>query len=149
LQALLGLFFRPHPGALLRGVWNFIHHNWGRLIVLLGLINMYMGIVLFANGWSERGSSIHHTLVAWLVPVAVVPFLIALTDVVMQLALRFGNSRMAVRREKEQGLEEAPVPHHHLENIPGTPHYLAPSGPGVHRPPGCRNGNDMTITVAR
>jgi hypothetical protein len=35
LWQVVAAFIRPHPHTALRGAWNAVHHNLGRLVILL------------------------------------------------------------------------------------------------------------------
>jgi membrane protease YdiL (CAAX protease family) len=37
---------KPRIGSKARTAWNIFHHNWGRLAVLLGIANLFIGSVL-------------------------------------------------------------------------------------------------------
>jgi hypothetical protein len=56
---------RPHPGARLRGAWNLVHHNAGRLAVLLAWVNIWLGVAF----WHQDGVMTNGFL-AWVVPLA-------------------------------------------------------------------------------
>ncbi len=43
IQVLAGLLLRPLPTSRLRPLWNYAHHNWGRLTLLLGGCNVFLG----------------------------------------------------------------------------------------------------------
>ncbi|KAF5838321.1 hypothetical protein DUNSADRAFT_3053 [Dunaliella salina] len=69
IQVLAAIFLRPKPSSepgaplpKLRTVWNFVHHNWGRLTAALALANVYIGIVLYDRKWSQG----ENELAAWL-----------------------------------------------------------------------------------
>jgi hypothetical protein len=49
----------------LRGVWNLVHHNAGRLAVLLAWVNIWLGVAF----WHQDGA-MTNGLLAWVVPLA-------------------------------------------------------------------------------
>jgi hypothetical protein len=56
-------FNRPHPGQSLRGVWNFIHHNNGRLAILVAWATIWLGVAI---GLEDLPGS----LARWVAPLA-------------------------------------------------------------------------------
>ncbi len=53
---------RPALGATHRPLWNSLHTNCGRLLMLLGITNVFLGVVLLHDLKGQH-------LVDWLVPV--------------------------------------------------------------------------------
>ena len=39
-------FIRPHPGQHLRGIWNHLHHNLGRLAILVAWAAIWLGVTI-------------------------------------------------------------------------------------------------------
>lgn len=62
---IVGGLIRPHPGAKFRGLWNHVHHNSGRLAILLAWVNIWLGVAI----WND-GSSMWNGLAAWVAPLA-------------------------------------------------------------------------------
>lgn len=65
---VVGGLIRPHPGAKLRGIWSPIHHNLGRLAILLAWINIWLGVAIWLDGRDSIYS--YNGLAAWVVPLA-------------------------------------------------------------------------------
>lgn len=61
---LVAAFVRPHPHIALRGVWNAVHHNLGRVVILVAWATMWLGVVI---GYEDLPGS---SLARWLAPVA-------------------------------------------------------------------------------
>ncbi|KAF6250602.1 hypothetical protein COO60DRAFT_1629545 [Scenedesmus sp. NREL 46B-D3] len=74
---VLGAALRPSPGSRLRGGWNAVHHNAGRLAVLLAWVNIWLGVAF----WHQDGA-MTNGLLAWVVPLAVVQGLLLIAYVV-------------------------------------------------------------------
>ncbi|KAG1661777.1 hypothetical protein FOA52_003697, partial [Chlamydomonas sp. UWO 241] len=78
LQVVVG-FVRPAPDSLkLRPAWNFLHHNLGRLSILVAWATIYLGIYI-AHGSQTYAYSYN----VWIVAMAVVMGTLVLTDVVL------------------------------------------------------------------
>ncbi len=58
-------YLRPAPDHSRRGLWNLLHHNLGRVTVLLAWANVYIGIAAYHNDFGE-------SYIPWIVPIAVV-----------------------------------------------------------------------------
>jgi hypothetical protein len=56
---------RPHPGVRYCDVWNIVHHNVGRLAILLAWVNIWLGVAF----WHQDGD-MPNGLIAWVVPLA-------------------------------------------------------------------------------
>eukprot|EP00878_Enallax_costatus_P012890 GHUV01013460.1.p1 GENE.GHUV01013460.1~~GHUV01013460.1.p1 ORF type:complete len:269 (+),score=19.05 GHUV01013460.1:93-899(+) len=67
LLQIVGGIIRPHPGARGRTIWNHIHHNTGRLAVLLAWVNIWLGVATWYDG---GGGNVWNGLNAWVVPLA-------------------------------------------------------------------------------
>jgi hypothetical protein len=57
-------FVRPHPHVALRGVWNAVHHNLGRVVILVAWVTMWLGVAI---GYEDLPGS---SLARWLAPIA-------------------------------------------------------------------------------
>ncbi len=60
---LLAAFARPAPAAAWRPAWNALHHNLGRLAVVVAWATLYMGVYLVHTALGQP-------LAAWLAPLA-------------------------------------------------------------------------------
>ncbi|KAJ9521321.1 hypothetical protein QJQ45_001182 [Haematococcus lacustris] len=80
---LLAMGARPAPSSPRRALWDLVHHNWGRVTLLLAWANCFLGIVYYVRGWGALDWTEARLLTAWLVPPAVVLFLLVITDVVL------------------------------------------------------------------
>lgn len=63
MQGVLGML-RPQPEARSRGMWNTIHHTWGRLTIMAGMGNAILGALLIHDYKDE--SYLH-----WLLPACI------------------------------------------------------------------------------
>jgi hypothetical protein len=61
---LVAAFVRPHPQVALRGVWNAVHHNLGRVVILVAWATMWLGVAI---GYEDLPGS---SLARWLAPIA-------------------------------------------------------------------------------
>ncbi|GIL79077.1 hypothetical protein Vretimale_27 [Volvox reticuliferus] len=77
-QVVLG-FVRPSPEHARRGLWNLVHHNLGRLTILLAWANVYIGIYLAHTSWGASYTE-------WVTPIAIVMGLLVLLDVALRIA---------------------------------------------------------------
>jgi hypothetical protein len=84
IQLLVALFLRPLPGSKARPAWNFMHHNWGRITLLVALTNVFIGIVEFVRGWS-RPEHQARDLAAWIAPCAGLLGVCVVIDVALTL----------------------------------------------------------------
>ncbi|GIL63771.1 hypothetical protein Vafri_17775 [Volvox africanus] len=71
-------YIRPDPGAKKRGLWNLVHHNLGRLTILLAWANVYIGIYI---AHTDFGAS----YTPWITPIAIVMGLLLITTLVLRL----------------------------------------------------------------
>ncbi|KAL6755510.1 hypothetical protein V8C86DRAFT_2676230 [Haematococcus lacustris] len=83
VQVLLAMGARPAPSSPRRALWDLVHHNWGRVTLLLAWANCFLGIVYYVRGWGALDWTEDRLLTAWLVPPAAVLFLLVITDVVL------------------------------------------------------------------
>ncbi|KAG1674684.1 hypothetical protein FOA52_007208 [Chlamydomonas sp. UWO 241] len=78
LQVIIG-FVRPAPdNEKLRPTWTLLHHNLGRLSILVAWATIYLGIVI-AHGSPTYGYSYS----VWIVAMAVVMGSLVATDIVL------------------------------------------------------------------
>ncbi|GLI65943.1 hypothetical protein VaNZ11_009624 [Volvox africanus] len=71
-------YIRPDPGAKRRGLWNLVHHNLGRITILLAWANVYIGIYLAHTGWGASYTE-------WVTPIAIVMGLLVLLDIALRI----------------------------------------------------------------
>jgi hypothetical protein len=91
-QVLVAALLRPPPDSPLRPLWNYAHHNWGRLAVLIGLINTFLGIVLYTHTWAIPGEQ-KDVLLVWVLPCVAVLAVLLLLEVALQLHKAMGDLR--------------------------------------------------------
>jgi hypothetical protein len=63
LQGVLGML-RPEPEARGRGMWDTLHHSWGRITIIAGMGNAILGALLIHDLKDE--SYLH-----WLLPACI------------------------------------------------------------------------------
>ncbi|GIL79060.1 hypothetical protein Vretimale_45 [Volvox reticuliferus] len=71
-------YIRPDPNSEKRGLWNLVHHNLGRLTILLAWANVYIGIYLAHTSWGASYTE-------WVTPIAIVMGLLLITTLVLRL----------------------------------------------------------------
>ncbi|MEW5301605.1 MAG: hypothetical protein WDW36_004455 [Sanguina aurantia] len=76
---VLGGAFRPAPGSAVRAVWNPIHHNMGRLAIMVSWVSLYSGV------WIYSVSIYGGSLVQWLAPLASVGGTLLLIHVMLSV----------------------------------------------------------------
>jgi hypothetical protein len=64
-QVIVG-FVRPAPDAKIRGTWNLVHHNLGRVSILASWVTIYLGIYI-AHG----SRTFNYSYSVWIVAMAV------------------------------------------------------------------------------
>ncbi|KAL6753047.1 hypothetical protein V8C86DRAFT_2735981 [Haematococcus lacustris] len=116
IQVLLALLARPAPASPRRSLWNLIHHNWGRLVVLLAWVNCALGIAMMARQGPAK-------LAAWIAPTVAVIGLLLVVDMVLTL-VRAARERAALSlsQAKEVGLMAADT------DSAAKQHTAAPAG---------------------
>lgn len=62
---VVAAFIRPHPGKRVRSAWNFVHHNMGRLVVLVAWAAIWLGVTLWHKMGGPRGG-----YPRWIAPLA-------------------------------------------------------------------------------
>jgi hypothetical protein len=84
-QVILG-FVRPKPDAVIRPVWNSVHHNLGRVTILSAWVTIYLGVYM-AHGDLDYQSD----YVTWLCPITACMGTLVLVDVVLTLYLAWAH----------------------------------------------------------
>jgi len=75
---VVAAFIRPAPDAPNRKYWNLLHHNLGRLTMLVAWTTIYLGIYIF-----HKAPSLNADLESWVVPVAVVMGTLVVLDLIV------------------------------------------------------------------
>lgn len=65
MPQVVAAFIRPHNGQRLRGVWNLIHHNLGRLVLLAAWAVIWLGVA-----WWQKDDGVRGGLARWVAPLA-------------------------------------------------------------------------------
>lgn len=91
---LLAAFVRPAPDAASRPAWNVLHHNLGRLTLVVAWATLYMGVYLVHTALGQ-------SLAAWLAPLVGTLGLLVGADVALT-AVR-GPLLRAAREQLELG----------------------------------------------
>jgi hypothetical protein len=99
VQVISGILFRPAPAHTLRPLWNYAHNNWGLIIVPLGLVNVYLGALLYIKGWVAPDDQ-RRVLLAWVLPTSIVPGALLVVEVVLQSWVRVTSARKAAEQTK-------------------------------------------------
>ena len=76
IQGVLGML-RPSAEARGRGMWNALHHNWGRLTIIAGMGNAVLGALLI-HGYKDE-SYLH-----WLLPACILIGVIGILAIVLE-----------------------------------------------------------------
>jgi hypothetical protein len=77
---LIFVLFRPPKNHDARLIWNALHHNLGRITLLLAFVNVYLGIYCMQ---SQTGYPYY--VLAWIVPVTVCIFIFLESLVVLEI----------------------------------------------------------------
>jgi hypothetical protein len=95
------VFLRPLNSDVYRWVWNFVHHNLGRLTTLLAWINVYIGIYCMHK-------QINEPYVRWIVPITITLITILGIDIILE-PIRYKKIQDIIHKkeiEKRTELEE-------------------------------------------
>jgi hypothetical protein len=127
-QVISGIFFRPAPTHTLRSLWNYAHNNWGLIIVPWGLVNVYLGALLYTKKWvsPDDQSSI---LLRWVVPTSVVPGVLLVAEVVLQSLVRVRSARTVEQQPKVEIIGTCQEQKQQEEE-----QEVSPAGPGGTEP---------------
>jgi hypothetical protein len=74
------VLFRPPKKHNLRLIWNFFHHNVGRITLLLAFVNLYTGIYCMQ---SQTGYSYYITV--WLLPISILIFTFSEIFIILEI----------------------------------------------------------------
>jgi hypothetical protein len=76
IKGVLGML-RPDPDTRGRGLWNKLHHSWGRITILGGMGNAILGALLIHDYKDE--SYLH-----WLLPACILVGVIGILAIVLE-----------------------------------------------------------------
>ncbi|GFR42660.1 hypothetical protein Agub_g3597 [Astrephomene gubernaculifera] len=133
-QMILG-HVRPDPKHPRRGLWNLLHHNLGRLSVLVASANIYIGIYIYHV--SQWQASYKH----WILPIAIVMGALLMLDIVLRFMAPDAPPAAAGAAAPPQQLQlqpqAPPSPGGKVAwNSGGGAPYPAPPGTTPYPPPG-------------
>ncbi|WIA35135.1 hypothetical protein OEZ86_003614 [Tetradesmus obliquus] len=120
LLQVVGGIVRPNPAARIRGTWNIVHHNAGRLAVLLAWVNIWLGVAF----WHQDGE-MTNGLLAWVVPLAVFQGLLLIAYLVGML--RKPRGAPAAEEEEKQTAYAATATEDGLASTNGATPVVQPA----------------------
>lgn len=120
LLQVVGGIVRPNPAARIRGAWNIVHHNAGRLAVLLAWVNIWLGVAF----WHQDGE-MTNGLLAWVVPLAVFQGLLLIAYLVGML--RKPRGAPAAAEEEKQNAYAATATEDGLASSNGATPAVQPA----------------------
>jgi hypothetical protein len=89
------VLFRPPKKHNLRLIWNFFHHNVGRVTLILAFVNLYTGIYCMQ---SQTGYSYYITV--WLLPISILIFTFSEIFIILEII-------NYIKRNKKNNIDNA------------------------------------------